>query len=361
MDLKLPSIRDLNLYDDARQPAHLDPPQGPVLCDKRMPKVLVLCKALCSFAEHYGVAPPPPNLEALQMVDHAVEVITLLQDYKLSLCPPSAPARPPKRPWEDTTDEVVTPRPAPLPPAKRISPPASSPALPTVAPPPAQEAQMSVFDGLLPNASDKAKSAAIHDVEAIRTLRTQGTPIGKVKYRKRSRANPLGNCHSCKISHTPEWRRGPDGQRTLCNACGLHYAKLVRKRDRLISSLPIGAKAPPPIDIEFLCGWARIAAEKSALGRRHKDKSKTQSPIASSKAPSTSKDDGHCNWQCRDKETEPAPQYAHALVTPSYTAPPVSSSSCPPALMPTTLPAPPQTLYAPPVPVPFSSPYLPFV
>ncbi len=29
---------------------------------------------------------------------------------------------------------------------------------------------------------------------------------------------------------TPEWRRGPDGARTLCNACGLHYAKLERKR-----------------------------------------------------------------------------------------------------------------------------------
>lgn len=35
------------------------------------------------------------------------------------------------------------------------------------------------------------------------------------------RAAPPGRCHSCKRSETPEWRRGPDGARTLCNACGL--------------------------------------------------------------------------------------------------------------------------------------------
>lgn len=28
-------------------------------------------------------------------------------------------------------------------------------------------------------------------------------------------------CHSCSTTETPEWRRGPDGARTLCNACGL--------------------------------------------------------------------------------------------------------------------------------------------
>ncbi|ODQ52764.1 hypothetical protein SAICODRAFT_7798 [Saitoella complicata NRRL Y-17804] len=49
------------------------------------------------------------------------------------------------------------------------------------------------------------------------------------KYKKRSRAAPPGRCHSCNIADTPEWRRGPDGARTLCNACGLHYAKLTRK------------------------------------------------------------------------------------------------------------------------------------
>jgi hypothetical protein len=50
------------------------------------------------------------------------------------------------------------------------------------------------------------------------------------KKRARGRAAPPGRCHSCNRIDTPEWRRGPDGARTLCNACGLHYAKLERKR-----------------------------------------------------------------------------------------------------------------------------------
>ena len=37
----------------------------------------------------------------------------------------------------------------------------------------------------------------------------------------KQRASPPGKCHSCNIRETPEWRRGPDGARTLCNACGL--------------------------------------------------------------------------------------------------------------------------------------------
>ncbi|KAG0275341.1 hypothetical protein BGZ96_003828, partial [Linnemannia gamsii] len=51
------------------------------------------------------------------------------------------------------------------------------------------------------------------------------------KYRKRAkRTHPPGRCLSCDTSDTPEWRRGPDGARTLCNACGLHYAKLLKRQ-----------------------------------------------------------------------------------------------------------------------------------
>lgn len=31
-------------------------------------------------------------------------------------------------------------------------------------------------------------------------------------------------------TETPEWRKGPMGPRTLCNACGLIWAKLARKK-----------------------------------------------------------------------------------------------------------------------------------
>ena len=32
-------------------------------------------------------------------------------------------------------------------------------------------------------------------------------------------------CSSCGQSNSPEWRRGPSGHKTLCNACGLRYAR----------------------------------------------------------------------------------------------------------------------------------------
>ncbi|CAJ0746668.1 13811_t:CDS:2, partial [Entrophospora sp. SA101] len=64
------------------------------------------------------------------------------------------------------------------------------------------------------------------DQETINMIRkkrtTTGSSAARTKYRKRNkRAAPPGRCHSCNISETPEWRRGPDGARTLCNACGL--------------------------------------------------------------------------------------------------------------------------------------------
>jgi hypothetical protein len=36
-------------------------------------------------------------------------------------------------------------------------------------------------------------------------------------------------CRVCGATETSEWRRGPDGAKSLCNACGLHYSKILRK------------------------------------------------------------------------------------------------------------------------------------
>ncbi|WFC94339.1 hypothetical protein MBRA1_000969 [Malassezia brasiliensis] len=44
---------------------------------------------------------------------------------------------------------------------------------------------------------------------------------------------PTKSCSSCGKSNSPEWRRGPSGHKTLCNACGLRYARsLSNKRKR---------------------------------------------------------------------------------------------------------------------------------
>ncbi|KAH7303615.1 hypothetical protein B0I35DRAFT_498103, partial [Stachybotrys elegans] len=66
------------------------------------------------------------------------------------------------------------------------------------------------------------------------TMYTEGGkpayPMAAEVKKRRGVTAPPGRCHSCNRVDTPEWRRGPDGARTLCNACGLHYAKLERKR-----------------------------------------------------------------------------------------------------------------------------------
>ncbi|KAK1982667.1 hypothetical protein LZ30DRAFT_590117 [Colletotrichum cereale] len=43
-------------------------------------------------------------------------------------------------------------------------------------------------------------------------------------------------CHKCHRVDTPEWRPGPDGPSTLCNVCGLIYAKRERKKEE--STMP---------------------------------------------------------------------------------------------------------------------------
>ncbi|WFD35867.1 hypothetical protein MCUN1_002735 [Malassezia cuniculi] len=47
----------------------------------------------------------------------------------------------------------------------------------------------------------------------------------------RGKNNENHVCQGCSATSTPEWRKGPTGPRTLCNACGLLYAKMWRKRE----------------------------------------------------------------------------------------------------------------------------------
>eukprot|EP01088_Endostelium_zonatum_P021314 TRINITY_DN832_c7_g1_i1.p1 TRINITY_DN832_c7_g1~~TRINITY_DN832_c7_g1_i1.p1 ORF type:complete len:426 (-),score=155.37 TRINITY_DN832_c7_g1_i1:109-1386(-) len=50
-------------------------------------------------------------------------------------------------------------------------------------------------------------------------------------------------CVECGRTETPEWRRGPKGKNTLCNACGVAYMKLLKKERQNLERL----KLPPPM------------------------------------------------------------------------------------------------------------------
>ena len=69
----------------------------------------------------------------------------------------------------------------------------------------------------------------------------KGGFAGSDTKKRRGRTAPPGRCHSCNRAETPEWRRGPDGARTLCNACGLHYAKLTRKQSGANNTANVGS------------------------------------------------------------------------------------------------------------------------
>lgn len=63
--------------------------------------------------------------------------------------------------------------------------------------------------------------------------------------KKRKRRNGAGqlqkDCANCHTRVTPEWRRGPSGNRDLCNSCGLRWAKEVSWASRLSVPLRLGA------------------------------------------------------------------------------------------------------------------------
>ncbi|KAK7022535.1 hypothetical protein R3P38DRAFT_2710484 [Favolaschia claudopus] len=74
-------------------------------------------------------------------------------------------------------------------------------------------------------------------------------------------------CLACGTTSTLEWRRGPSGPRTLCNACGLVYAKLMRRRSDSISSPHISGD--PQADFAPLPPLSNIPAAWPTAVHRH--------------------------------------------------------------------------------------------
>ncbi|KAG8715862.1 hypothetical protein FRC08_010086 [Ceratobasidium sp. 394] len=228
--------------------------------------------------------------------------------------PAQAPdvSRPPNLPWVDAVDEQAGCSLALFPPANRPMPGTSNAATPHV--PATREAGVPERTALL---EDLAKAVAALDMEDIRAPHaTDQAAQGKVKYKRRCWALALGQCHSCGILDTPEWCRGPDGQCTLCNTCGLHYAKLMRKHEKIMSSLSPGSPMLPPIDIAYLCRSARLAAQNSTLtgsaGRCTTEEGGSAPTPKSLKRTSGGSDrdvgSGRWGWGCREQwASEPTP------------------------------------------------------
>merc|ERR1712000_31042 len=56
--------------------------------------------------------------------------------------------------------------------------------------------------------------------------------------KKKLKASEEYVCTDCGTLDSPEWRKGPSGPKTLCNACGLRWAKKEKKKGPHISPTP---------------------------------------------------------------------------------------------------------------------------
>ncbi|KAJ5116461.1 White collar 1 protein [Penicillium angulare] len=65
----------------------------------------------------------------------------------------------------------------------------------------------------------------------------------KKRKRKQSAFSVEKSCGMCSTKNTPEWRRGPSGNRDLCNSCGLRWAKQMR----LQAQAGTTSSAPPMV------------------------------------------------------------------------------------------------------------------
>ncbi|THC91428.1 hypothetical protein EYZ11_009119 [Aspergillus tanneri] len=68
--------------------------------------------------------------------------------------------------------------------------------------------------------------------------------LARKKKRKRKLSSVLAekSCAMCQSKRTPEWRRGPSGNRDLCNSCGLRWAKQVRNAAQAKSAERFGGR-----------------------------------------------------------------------------------------------------------------------
>ncbi|KAF9223860.1 hypothetical protein BS17DRAFT_781326 [Gyrodon lividus] len=92
----------------------------------------------------------------------------------------------------------------------------------------------------------------------------------------RNSNRPVGilKCTSCRVTSSPEWRKGPSGKKELCNACGLRYARSRAKKEGHVATTQrrkkekttaVGAKEQPNPSQSSPIAIAGAAARGGAL------------------------------------------------------------------------------------------------
>lgn len=92
-----------------------------------------------------------------------------------------------------------------------------------VDPPSLPPGTCSEWDATLPSDDKRRKrpTSTHEDAQRRRRLRT---------------ADPEKACASCGIRNSPEWRKGPGGRKSLCNACGLRFGRQIQRQQKLLEA-----------------------------------------------------------------------------------------------------------------------------
>ncbi|KAG8933905.1 hypothetical protein FRC02_010936 [Tulasnella sp. 418] len=78
--------------------------------------------------------------------------------------------------------------------------------------------------------AEKASSLPPIDEESEAGDDANGGKRKRMRRDDKGASNEPQQCQTCGVRSSPEWRRGPLGPRTLCNACGLVWIKIMKRR-----------------------------------------------------------------------------------------------------------------------------------
>lgn len=178
----------------------------------------------------------------------------------------------------DTWPSVITSRPPPQP----VAPPG---------PPPISGS--GEWDATLPTDERRRK-------RGIGSMDGDAVTDGRAARRRHSRLSSTGEgvekvCTSCGTRSSPEWRKGPGGRKSLCNACGLRFSRQIQRQQKLLEAAYAQGGEEALNRASAALGQAEGVAEaaaavlKTAVKRRVTDatcpNSRSHNPSVSSSAP----------------------------------------------------------------------------
>ncbi|GAP93404.1 putative white collar 1 protein [Rosellinia necatrix] len=118
----------------------------------------------------------------------------------------------------------------------------------------------------------------------------------KKRKRRKGVGNVIRDCANCHTRNTPEWRRGPSGQRDLCNSCGLRWAKQtgrVSPRDSSRGGDASSKKSASPVHVSGLHREVSVSethertSEAKAIPTLHRSSTSSSVPTSASSTGAT--------------------------------------------------------------------------